>query len=288
MTKKSVIMPVYNGEKYVREAVESILNQTFPDFELIIIDDGSTDETPDILDTFTDRRMIRLKNDQNIGLAPSLQRALAAASGEFIARMDADDISLPQRLAMQSNYLNQHPEIGLVGTAMNQVNSKGKLISVLEQPAEHKAILWKMFFDCAVNEPTVMMRREVLAGTSSYDPAFGVAGDTELLARLVFLTRFANLPDVLYVRRLHGGSIMAKHGRTQNELSAIIRKKMIERILTGEKITPEFKQELTRKIMLVSRDQNSFKNRVIKFLRPFFSAPLRHKLKTFFDRHLTT
>src|SRR5512146_2439112 len=106
----SVVMPVYNSAPYLREAVDSILAQTFTDFEFIIVDDGSSDETPQILDGYGDARIRRLRNERNMGVVPTLNCGLAAARGRYVARHDADDISLPTRLEQQVRFLDTHPE----------------------------------------------------------------------------------------------------------------------------------------------------------------------------------
>ena len=118
MTKPmvSVVMPVYNGSKYLKEAIDSILNQTFTNFELIIINDGSTDNSEDIIFSYQDRRIYYLKNEHNKGICITLNRGLDNARGKYIARMDCDDISMPQRLAKQVNYLERHRDVGALGT----------------------------------------------------------------------------------------------------------------------------------------------------------------------------
>ncbi len=111
--KLSVVMPLYNAARYLRPAIESILNQTYTDFEFIIVDDCSTDETPAILDSYPDPRIVRLRNPQNLGIVGALNRGLEAARGQYIARMDGDDIALAERFAQQVAWLDAHPNIGL-------------------------------------------------------------------------------------------------------------------------------------------------------------------------------
>ena len=227
-------MSVYNGAKYLREAVESILNQTFSDFEFIIINDGSTDDTEKIIAEFGDKRIVRLKNEKNIGLVKSLNLGLKIARGEFIARMDADDISNPERFEKQIKYFERHPETGVLGTNINHIDSRENFIAVLEQPATHYPIFWKMLFDCAIIHPTVMMKRDVVMETGGYDPRFIHTEDTELWSRLIFSTRFANLQEILHSRRLHGKSIMNTQSKTQYHFSVKIRKQLFEKLLERE------------------------------------------------------
>jgi glycosyltransferase involved in cell wall biosynthesis len=126
----SVIMPVFNAKLYLSEAVESILSQTFADFELITIDDCSTDGSLEILKSFAekDKRVLVLDNERNLGVTPTLNRGLATANGELIARMDADDISLPERLEKQAAFLKAHPEVGLVSGDALAIDAQGSTI----------------------------------------------------------------------------------------------------------------------------------------------------------------
>jgi glycosyltransferase involved in cell wall biosynthesis len=144
MPRISVVMSVYNGEKYLRQAIESILQQTYTDFEFIIIDDGSTDSSREIIQSYDDKRIRLVINEQNIGLTKSLNKGIRLAKGEFIARMDADDISLPQRFEKQVAYLDSHPEVGVLGTYANIIDHRGKIINNIIFPTEHETILWTM------------------------------------------------------------------------------------------------------------------------------------------------
>jgi len=237
--KISILLPVYNGEKYIKEAIESVWNQTFRDFELIVIDDGSNDKTPEILDGFRDSRLVRLKHENNRGLAKALQTGLEIAQGIFITRMDADDISLPKRFENQIDYFMKYPKVGLVGTAAQTIDSRGCPISELKMPISHEEIFWKMFFECSLIEGSMMYRREIAVKAGGYRQEFSCAADTDLSSRLVFLTRFANLPNPLYLYRSHSKSIMSQHWQTQNKLSATIRKDMMKKILNREILQEE-------------------------------------------------
>ncbi len=217
----SVILPVYNGERYLRESIESILTQTFRDYELVIVDDGSTDATAALLDTYTDPRIVRLTNPTNIGLIGSLNRALKLVRGTYIARMDADDISLPNRLEQQVEFLDNNPEIGIVGTRLQVIDSFGKVRESVpdKRPISPQVIHWMMFFGCMVTHATMMSRREVLDALGSYDPAFEHAEDYELFLRASFITRMANLPEALYQVREHDQRVSAVYSSAQQESS---------------------------------------------------------------------
>jgi glycosyltransferase involved in cell wall biosynthesis len=220
--KVSVLMPVYNGECYMREAIESILAQTFTDFEFIIVDDGSTDGTPAILAQYArhDPRMVILTNEANRGLVPSLNRGLEAARGQYVARMDADDVSLPERLARQVAYLDQHPEVGVLGTNIAYIDAEGRLLHGGRpkdpQPLSPTLLRWLLLWRCAIYHPTVMLRRSILAETGlAYDPAFRHAEDRDLWTRLGPYTLIASLPEVLVYYRVLSTSVCRVHRQEQ-------------------------------------------------------------------------
>src|SRR5580765_6438409 len=135
----SVLMAVRNGAPWVREVAESVLSQTAPDLELIVVDDGSTDATPDTLASIGDSR-VRVERQPPRGLTPSLNRALSLARAPLIARLDADDLALPERLACQRRFLDIHPDVGLLGTAAREVDASGQLVSVVTPPEDDAAI----------------------------------------------------------------------------------------------------------------------------------------------------
>jgi len=261
----SVIFSVYNGALYLREAIISILNQTYRDFEFIIVDDGSTDITSQILDEFTDDRIIRLNNSANLGLVTSLNRALAVAKGEIIARMDADDISLPDRFQKQLAYLEKHPEIGVLGTAMVQVDEQGRHISTLIPPLKHELILWQTLFGCAIFHATVMMRRQELLKAGGYDANFIHSEDLELWSRLFSKTKFANLTDVLYIRRLHRRSIISTQSINQRRDGVIIRQKLFQSIL-GYPVSAEIVEWLLNYNHSLTLEQKTFVRKLLQDL----------------------
>ncbi len=262
----SVLLPVYNGEKYIREAVQSVLDQTFKDFELIIIDDGSSDQTSFILSAFLDPRIIRLKNEKNIGLAASLNRGLEKVRGMFVARMDADDVSLPERFERQINFLRDHPNVGVVGTDMVQTDHRGREIAIVERFCGHEQILQEMLLCSAMNDPTVIMRADLLQKVGGYDPAVLYASDTELWSRLIRQTRFANLSDVLYRRRLHKASIMSTRFRMQEREATQARKRLQMQVLGYE--IPEDDRLSTRCRRILAH-----------IVRQIIPAPRRYQLR---------
>src|SRR6187551_2698878 len=161
----SVILPAYNCEKYIAQAIKSVLQQTFTDLELIIINDGSTDKTESIILSFADPRIIYLKNETNRGLIFTLNRAIEIAQGTYIARMDADDISLPARVAKQKKFLDTHLETTMVSTTINLIDENGsdKGTWLLDRKKiYHNAIRNKMPFENCIAHPSIMIRAAVL------------------------------------------------------------------------------------------------------------------------------
>ena len=199
----SVILPTFNSELYVAQAISSVLRQTFCDFELIIVDDHSTDLTPKIIGSFTDDRIQILRHDRNDGLVKSLNDGVALASGEYIARMDHDDIADPRRFETQIDYLKQHPDVGVLGTGIQIMNGQGELGLAYEFPLAHSQIEWAMAFFCPIAHPTVIMRAAIFNEVGGYSQEASYAEDYDLWERLIRLTKFANIPGQFLHLRKH-------------------------------------------------------------------------------------
>ncbi len=201
MPKISVIMPVYNAEKYLREAIDSILSQTYEDFEFIIIDDGSKDSSPDIVRSYTDKRIKFYINEHNMGVAATLNRGLDLAEGEYIARMDSDDISLPTRFEKQIQYMESHPNIGVLGTKIS-VFGEGISEYEFEFSTTTKQAKADLFFNSSLAHPTVMMRREALNGIR-YELEYDGLEDYVLWWRISQTYEIVSLSEVLLRYRKH-------------------------------------------------------------------------------------
>ena len=235
----SVIMSVYNGQEHLGEAIESILVQTFTDFEFIIVDDGSTDSTWKILTSYHDERITPARSQQNLGLSKSLNRGLKIAKGDYIARQDADDVSLPARLTTQLEYLYQHNLVGLLGTAYHVVDAKGHCMATHRQPLTDTEIRWQMLFHNAFCHTSVMFRRELVdTGEPPYSRELRYSQDYDLWARLLRRTQAANLPAPLVAFRAHEASASATARDQQQRAASAIAAREVHRLVPQLQLTP--------------------------------------------------
>lgn len=198
-------MTVFNNATYVADAVSSVLAQDFPSFEFIIVDDGSTDATPALLAPFAQEPpVVLLRNESNLGIPTAANRGLRLAQGEFVARMDADDVMLAGRLREQVRFLTSHPEVGVVGGQRDFMDASGKTYPTpMRVSTSHNLIAWRVFLGGPFVHPTTMIRRQLLEDIGGYDERYRYASDLELWTRLLFKCRFANLPDVYLHYRVH-------------------------------------------------------------------------------------
>ncbi len=212
----SVVMSVFNGEAFLCEAVESILAQTFGDFEFIIIDDGSTDKTSEILSDYAKRdNRVRLVEQENRGRADSLNRGIEFARASLIARMDADDISLPHRLKEQVDFLNHHPEVGLLSGAFDLIGSENKILDTIRLPAEDPEIGTRMLDYNAICHPAVVMRKNVALASGGYRKQLLDADDYDLWLRMAERTHLANLDSIILKYRVHPGQASIRNMQHQ-------------------------------------------------------------------------
>lgn len=209
--KVTVLMSVYNGEKYLQEAIDSILGQTFKDFEFLIINDGSTDKTGEILESYNDPRIKIIDNKKNIGLTKSLNIGLRKAKGEYIARQDADDISMPERLKEEVVFLEMHQDYAVVGTFAKIINENSEILYFLERPVEDLKIREVFKKDNCIIHGSSMIRRVCLSDTGFYNELMIRSQDYELWLRLSKKYRLANIGKYLYMWRKHCENIEAKY-----------------------------------------------------------------------------
>jgi O-antigen biosynthesis protein len=225
----SVVMSVHNGEKHLKSAVESILTQSFLNYEFVIVDDGSTDTTPSILRSFTDPRIVVLTNRKNLGLTASLNRAIASARGTYIARMDADDLSAPDRFVRQVAFLDHHPNVAVVGSAYYTINDEDTvtgIIDVLTEPAEIRNGLPRQNW---FGHGSVMMRRTCLEAVGGYDKRFRYAQDYDLFLRLSERFDLANIPAPLYSWRDSAAGISRSRQAEQQRFADLARNTAMSR-----------------------------------------------------------
>lgn len=220
----SVLMPVYNTDRYVAQAVDSILNQTFVDFEFLIVDDGSTDHSLKILQDYAvkDSR-IQLTSRENWGLANSLNELLSCAQGEFIARLDADDIALPTRFEKQVQFLKEHSDVVCVGSSLDWIDERGLFIGHCPMPEGNDELQSLMLGGISLlHHPCAMMRRVALNQVGGYDPSLPYAEDLDLWLRLGEIGNLANLKETLVLYRLHSQSLshIKRDGLTRDALEA--------------------------------------------------------------------
>lgn len=221
----SVILPVYNAERYIKESVDSILKQTYSNLELIIIDDCSIDGTAQILDSYTDPRIVRITNDRNRGIVYSLNCGLSAARGVYIARMDADDISLPNRFERQLEYMKNHPEVIISSCWFETFGAHNNVVKFQEK---HDNIYPEFLFGNHFLHPgyfmdAVKMRKHNL----SYDENMKLVEDYDMAIRAGSIGMLANVPEVLLKYRVHDKQTSSISSLRQHELGAILRKKLL-------------------------------------------------------------
>lgn len=200
----TILMPVYNAELHLKEAIESVLNQTFRDFKLLIVNDGSTDSSRKIIGEFDDARIEVLDLPQNAGLVNALNVGIEAIDTKYIARTDADDICLPERLKKQVEFMETHAEVGALGTGFDSLMPDGSIRSGGRFSAEHDIIRLRHLYQIQIIHGTSMLRTEVLKNHElKFDPDFKHAEDYDFFDRLGNVSRIANIPEPLYLIRHH-------------------------------------------------------------------------------------
>ncbi|MBF0502003.1 MAG: glycosyltransferase [Candidatus Riflebacteria bacterium] len=222
----SVVMSVFNGANFLREAIISVLNQTYSDFEFIIIDDGSSDDSSEIIQSFNDSRIHFFCNPCNLGLAKSLNRGIELSSGEFIARMDCDDVCIPDRFEIQVEFLKSHDDIGICGSSiyMLQNDSKRRIQVYLDK----YLLSFMLLFHNTMAHPSVMMKKVVLNDFHlRYDENMKAAQDYDFWARCAEVTNLANCPEPLLYFRVHGNNTIDRLPGIQEKAAASVRRRLL-------------------------------------------------------------
>lgn len=225
----SVLMPVYNAEKHLREAMDSVLQQSYRNLELVIVNDGSVDGSEDIILSYSDPRIRLLANPENKGLIYSLNEGISACKGAYIARMDADDICMPERIAAQLAFMEQHPEVGVCGCDYTQFSASAE--QSFRALSDHDEILSQMLFNSPVVHPSLMLRRSALLEIEPvFNPGYHHSEDYELWSKLVLRTRFSAVHQLLFRYRLHEGQVTQKHSGQQQLSANKVRKELLTRL----------------------------------------------------------
>lgn len=249
MPKVTCSMPVYNAETYLREAIDSILDQSFEDFELIACNDGSTDGSAEILEKYAkrDSRVVVINRAENRGLIETRNEILHHAKGEYLALMDADDMSLWDRFERQVEYLDSHPEHVLVGSRILLIDPDGHPMCALGIKETHEEIdAWHLegHSGAAICNPTIMMRTDAVRAVGGYADGTACAEDYDLFLRLAEMGKLATMPDVLLHYRQHLSSVGYRQNSQQREAirvaveNAYVRRHIVDPVRLHDELVP--------------------------------------------------
>ena len=282
MATISVVMPVYNSEKYIKEAIDSVLNQTYRDFEFIIINDCSTDDSKRIILAYSDNRIRYYENEKNSGIAVTFNKGIELATGEFIARIDSDDICVLNRLEKQIEYLNAHRKIGACGGAMHLFDEKGD-ISIRRLPTNHMQAKVNMLFNMSIANPTSMMRTSIVEENNiRCNDAYLKAEDYDFWAYFSEVSDISNLPDVLVKYRIHNSQVTNIFSLEQIMAADKVRKRLIKRLV------PNITESSFSLFKKVAMGERKFSSCELKELQLLFKICLENnkKLKVYCNRIL--
>jgi glycosyltransferase involved in cell wall biosynthesis len=232
MPQVTVLLPAYNASQYIAECIESLLSQTFTDFELLIINDGSTDDTVAICERYADPRIRLVHNLGNRGVTYTLNRGVELAIAPLIARMDADDVAMKNRLEVQVRYLENHPEVAAVSSEMIQITQEGKVgRRVIPTPNDSDYICWALMFRNPIMHPTVMFRTSLIRAMNGYGTEETYVEDYDLWSRLHRIYPIHVLPERLITYRIHEESVCNQNNSRQAIAAARIARDNMEFLL---------------------------------------------------------
>lgn len=276
--KISVIMSVYNTkEEYLREAIDSILNQTFTAYEFIIIDDCCNHDTKEILESYHDDRIILVKNEENIGLTASLNIGLDLAKGKYIARMDSDDISMPDRLRDQYQYMEKHADVDILGGWFKAGN---KIEKSLGRVSKERRRVRMLFENAGVCHSAAFIRKDFLEENNlNYDINMKKAQDYDLWSRCLDVGRMEVLPKIVLEYRVHNDQISIRNSSEQNYYIKLIRKSRLNKIysdytereleqflnMDNEILSSKELDEFFMTILKKNKENNFFNNKILKY-----------------------
>ena len=236
----TVLMPVYNGGEYLKTSVRSVLNQTYREFEFLIINDCSTDNSVEIIKSFNDERIVIHNNKTNLGQTKSLNVGLKLARGKYVARMDADDMAFPQWIERTFVYINKHPDYAAVGTWAVVIDGTGRKKKLLKTPIGFEGVLFHIFFGNAINHVGAILNKEIILRHGGYDEKFRIAQDYELWSSLIRNNYcIISIPEILVSVRVHENSLgfMEEKNKGLHEVAQTIHRNINN--LAGLKISLE-------------------------------------------------
>ncbi len=259
----SIIVPTYNSEGYLEEALRSLVAQDFADLEVIIIDEAdSTDSTEDIVSRLGDERIRYVRNETKLGLARSLNAGIALARGEFIARMDADDVAAPERIGRQVELLDRCLNVAVVGSAIQLIDGDGRQMGVRHYPVSPARTRWYAHFNAPVAHPSVMFRKSIVEQLGMYSDSFLHCEDYELWLHVLDKTDMANLSQPLLRYRIHGGSVSTSQCDAQANASLDLSCRSMAATL-GRSVDREAVDGLKHPYSVASREQLSASARLL-------------------------
>lgn len=255
--KISVIVSTYNGERYIKETIASLLSQTFGDLELIVSNDGSTDRTTEIVRSFDDNRLIVVESDQNRGIAHSQNQAFSLARGEYIALQDHDDLSLPGRLERQLAFLEEHRNVGLVGSGCIVIDEEGKPTGGWTVLVSDIDLKWSLLIHNPFLHTSLMIRRKALGTIAGYshDARFSYAEDYEFLSRFAMTHMVANIPEPLVKWREHESQASSRHIHTQEQSAMNIALRNMTTLLGETVVEPSLWFALKKLLLAKARER---------------------------------
>ncbi len=286
--KVSILMSVYNGARHLREAIDSVLNQTYKDFEFIIIDDKSEDETSEIIKSYQDDRIIFIQNDFNIGLTKSLNKALALAKGQYIARIDHDDIYFNNKLQRQIEFFDNNPDCKILFTDVLKIDEDGDILPSYNRVKTSEDIFYLMHFINPVIHPAVIIEKTVLTNIGGYNEEYKFAQDYELWSRLIYKYKFYKLNEPLLKYRTSKKQISQNSLEEQKKYAEKVFIKMMEKIgienideniLYFHKYAYEFNDKISIKHLSV------FKEISTKIINNTPKNLLPQKVKSIYRKH---
>lgn len=267
----SVIIPTFNSERYLGESLWSIITQDLSDFEVIVVDEaGSTDRTEEIVRHLDDPRIRYVRNAERLGLVRSLNEGVRISRGELIARMDADDVSEPERLRLQVELLDRRPDVGVVGSAIRLIDDESRSLKTRPYPLTPVASRWFMLFSPSVPHPGVMFRRSVFERLDGYSEEAVHCEDYELWARAQEITEVMNLPQPLLRYRIHHQSVSSRQQSAQAEASLNISCRLISETL-GRPVDRDTVNGLKHPYHITTKEQMASSARLLNELFDVFS-----------------